>query len=414
MRKIMASLDIGYKSIKFIVTESNRHNIYVLSSSIIPNDAYSPDKGINLDMLETLLKKIISDTEGKLGITIRKTLLSIPTTSASFTTNIARINIKNDDNLITYSDISRVVNLSGKNVIQDNMELVNITPLYFILDDGTKTMEPLNTFSKTLEVKSIITSSLKSDIYRYIEVLEHLDISIVDITYDVIGSYFASHDEEMDKKSGIVIDIGYLSTRVSLFNRGILVNTSEIKVGGYNILKDISYVYKVSLSTAKRLYNTLGLASKKNASNLEKQEEKDNNGDKIIINQYNLCEVIESRVIEILNMAKKQINILTKRQISYIISTGGIASLGDFDLCVCEVFGKNAKVSHINTIGIRDNSYASSYGLIKWYDYNAKLKNYDYSILSLEEQEAFSKEEKETKNSSNSIIGKVFDYFFEN
>ena len=52
-------------------------------------------------------------------------------------------------------------------------------------------------------------------------------------------------------------------------------------------------------------------------------------------------------------------------------------------------------------------------GLIKWYDYNAKLKNYDYSILSLEEQEEFSKEESEAKTSSNSIIGKVFDYFFE-
>ena len=46
-------------------------------------------------------------------------------------------------------------------------------------------------------------------------------------------------------------------------------------------------------------------------------------------------------------------------------------------------------------------------------DYNAKIKNYDYSILSLEEQEEFSKEESEAKTSSNSIIGKVFDYFFE-
>lgn len=36
MRKIMASLDIGYNSIKFIVTETSRNNVYVLSSSITP------------------------------------------------------------------------------------------------------------------------------------------------------------------------------------------------------------------------------------------------------------------------------------------------------------------------------------------------------------------------------------------
>lgn len=112
-------------------------------------------------------------------------------------------------------------------------------------------------------------------------------------------------------------------------------------------------------------------------------------------------------------MAKKQINTLTKRQISYIICTGGIANIGDFDLNVLEIFGKNARIGYINTIGIRDKRYASTFGLIKWYDYNAKLKNYDYSILNLEEQEEFSKEESEAKTSSNSIIGKVFDYFFE-
>lgn len=412
MRKIMASLDIGYSSIKFVVSESSRHNIYVLCSSITPNDAYNPKTGVNLDILESLLKKILSDAEGKLGIKISATLLTIPTSSASFTTNSARINITNEDGVITYKDIAKVVNLSGKNVIQENMELVNITPLYFILDNGEKTLEPINTFSKTLEVKSIITSSLKSDVIKYLEVLEHLGVSVVDISYDCVGQYFASLDEDMDKINGIVIDIGYLSTRISLFNKGVLVNTSEIKVGGLNILKDISYVYKVSLSTAKSLYNTLGCANKKNTSNLEKMEVKLENGDKVLINQYNLALVIKSRVIEILNMAKKQINILTKRQISYIICTGGIANLRDFDLDVCDVFGKNAKISHMSTIGIRDNRYASSYGLIKWYDYNARLKNYDYSILSLEEQEAFSREEKETKNSSNSIIGKVFDYFF--
>ena len=412
MRKIMASLDIGYNSIKFVVSESSRHNIYVLCSSITPNDAYNPKTGVNLDILESLLKKILSDAEGKLGIKISATLLTIPTSSASFTTNGARINITNEDGVITYKDIAKVVNLSGKNVIQENMELVNITPLYFILDNGEKTLEPINTFSKTLEVKSIITSSLKSDVIKYLEVLEHLGVSVVDISYDCVGEYFASLDEDMDKTNGIVIDIGYLSTRISLFNKGVLVNTSEIKVGGFNILKDISYVYKVSLSTAKSLYNTLGCANKKNTSNLEKMEVKLENGDKVLINQYNLALVIESRVIEILNMAKKQINTLTKRQISYIICTGGIANLRDFDLDVCDVFGKNAKISHMSTIGIRDNRYASCYGLIKWYDYNARLKNYDYSILSLEEQEAFSREEKETKNSSNSIIGKVFDYFF--
>lgn len=413
MRKIMSSLDIGYASIKLIVAEINKKKLYVLTSSIVNNDAVKKDMTIDYDILEGIIKKLLSDAKEKLGIEIKKTLLTIPTDSASFTINRARIDIKNEDNLITVDDMIKVVNLSGKNVVQDNMELVNITPLYYTLDDSSKTDIPVNTFSRSLEVKSIITSSSKDDVYKYLRVLDNLGVSVVDISYDIVGNYFAFKSDDMDTTCGIIIDIGYLSTSISVYNKGVLVNTLKIKVGSLNVLKDISYVYKISLDSAKEVYKKLGLGSSKNANNLEKIELKDNNGDKLIINQVNLSEIIESRVQEILSMSKKQINTLTKRQISYIICTGGIANIGDFDLNVLEIFGKNARIGYINTIGIRDTRYASTFGLIKWYDYNAKLKNYDYSILNLEEQEEFSKEESEAKTSSNSIIGKVFDYFFE-
>ena len=413
MRKIMSCLDIGNASIKFIVAEIKDRNLYVLTSSIVSNEALKKDMTMDYGILEEQIKKILSDTKEKLGVEIKKTLLVIPSDSASFTINRAKIDIKNEDNLITTEDMLKVVNLSGKNVTQDNMELVNITPLYYTLDDSSRTDLPVNTFSKSLEVKSIITSSTKEDVYKYLKILDNLGISVVDISYDVVGNYFALKTDDMDTTCGVIIDIGYLSTSVSIYNKGVLVNTEKIKVGSFNVLKDISYVYKISLESAKDVYKRVGLGNSKNASNLDKVEIKDNNGDKLIINQVNLSEIIESRVQEILRMAKKQINTLTKRQISYIICTGGIANIGDFDLNVLEVFGKNARTCYINTIGIRDTRYASALGLIKWYDYNAKLKNYDYSILSLEEQEEFSKEESEAKTSSNSIIGKVFDYFFE-
>ena len=413
MRKIMSCLDIGNANIKFIVAEIKDRNLYVLTSSIVSNEALKKDMTMDYIVLEEQIKKILSDTKEKLGIEIKKTLLVIPSDTASFTINRAKIDIKNEDNLITVEDMLKVVNLSGKNVIQDNMELVNITPLYYTLDDSSQTDLPINTFSKSLEVKSIITSSTKEDVYKYLKILDNLGISVVDISYDVVGNYFALKNHDMDATCGVIVDIGYLSTSVSIYNKGVLVNTEKIKVGSFNVLKDISYVYKISLESAKDVYKRVGLGNSKNASNLDKVEIKDNNGDKLIVNQVNLSEIIESRVQEILRMAKKQINTLTKRQISYIICTGGIANIGDFDLNVLEVFGKNARTCYINTIGIRDTRYASTFGLIKWYDYNAKLKNYDYSILSLEEQEEFSKEESEAKTSSNSIIGKVFDYFFE-
>ena len=142
--------------------------------------------------------------------------------------------------------------------------------------------------------------------------------------------------------------------------------------------------------------------------NIKNKEEKN-----ISINQYEVSEVVESRLKEILNLAKKQINILTKKEISYIILTGGVTETKDFNLVAESIFGKNVTLGNIHELGVRNNIYSSVVGLIKWYDYNQKLKNREYSLLNIKEQEEFSKLSNGEELSSNGVIGKVFGYFFD-
>lgn len=412
MRKIMACLDIGHSTIKFVVAENSKNNMYVLTSSITENTALDKDNNIVDEELKKLLDKIFKEAEEKLGFKINATIVTVPSDSASFTINRARIEIDNDDGLITSEDMVNVVRKSADNVIQDNMELVNILPMYFTLANGSKTNNPINAISKSLEVKSLITSSIKKDVYKYLNILEDIGVNVVDISYDSIGDYCFLINEENETKTGAIINIGHTKTTVSIFNKGILTNTSLIKVGGINVSKDIAYVYKLNMEDAEKLKLNFAIANERMANGSETVVLKNKNGDITTINQYEISQVVSSRIQEILNMAKKVINTLTKREISYIICTGGIANMKDFDLDVNSIFGKNATVPRMNTIGVRDARYSSSVGLIKWYDNNARIKNRDYSILSLKEQEQISKEGNQTI-SNNGIIGKVFDYFFD-
>ena len=57
-----------------------------------------------------------------------------------------------------------------------------------------------------------------------------------------------------------------------------------------------------------------------------------NKEENIKINQYEISEIISSRLREILNLSRKQINLLTKMEISSIIITGGTTELNDFNL----------------------------------------------------------------------------------
>ena len=117
---------------------------------------------------------------------------------------------------------------------------------------------------------------------------------------------------------------------------------------------------------------------------------------------------------EILSMIKKEINHLTKKELSYIIFSGGTTELQDFNLVLEEMFGKIAKIGCISELGARNNKYSSALGLIRWYNELEKLKDKDYSIFTIDDQEDLSGIQKQGTISDNSIIGKVFGYFFDN
>lgn len=414
MRKIMSSLDVGANELKLVVGEMIKDKLNILSTCTIPIDCIKKGKITDKETMKISLKQLFSDAEKKLGFKIKKTLVTVPSESAMFVIGNAKVDIENEEQLVTSKDLVNVVRLSAKNVVQDNAELVTIIPINYTLDDGTKVIDPKKRFSKTLEVKTVIVSGLKSEIYPILECLEEISIDVIDISYDSLGDYFAFKNKNTENKVGAIVNIGACKTTVSIFNKGVLTNTALFYLGGNNIDNDISYIYNLDKGISKELKENLSLANTKLASKNDYEEVVNKDGQKLKISQYDISKSVESRLEEILNIAKKQINVLTKKEISYIIFTGGVTEMADFKLSLEEVFGKRVTLGSINILGVRDNKYSSAVGLIKWFDYNQRLKGRDYSILSLNEQTDYSEMDEERTISNNSVIGKVFGYFFDN
>ena len=414
MRKIMSSLDVGANELKLVVGEMIKDKLNILSTCTIPIDCIKKGKITDKETMKISLKQLFSDAEKKLGFKIKKTLVTVPSESAMFVIGNAKVDIENEEQLVTSKDLVNVVRLSAKNVVQDNAELVTIIPINYTLDDGTKVIDPKKRFSKTLEVKTVIVSGLKSEIYPILECLEEISIDVIDISYDSLGDYFAFKNKNTENKVGAIVNIGACKTTVSIFNKGVLTNTALFYLGGNNIDNDISYIYNLDKGISKELKENFSLANTKLASKNDYEEVVNKDGQKLKISQYDISKSVESRLEEILNIAKKQINVLTKKEISYIIFTGGVTEMADFKLSLEEVFGKRVTLGSINILGVRDNKYSSAVGLIKWFDYNQRLKGRDYSILSLNEQTDYSEMDEERTISNNSVIGKVFGYFLDN
>jgi cell division protein FtsA len=265
-----------------------------------------------------------------------------------------------------------------------------------------------------LSVKSVIVSVPKREIYTTAKCLEKVGIEVVDVIVPSIGTYWAHKNVSTDTETGIVIDLGYDTTKISVFNKGIIVNNLVIGVGGKNVDNDISFIYKVTKEQAVELKKKLALANKKNARESEKTTLVNTLGQKITINQKELTEVVMSRLREILNMAKNEINYLTKKEISYIIISGGLSETRDFPLEVESVFGTKANAGKIMVVGARSNEYATAIGMIKFFDYKLKLRDRDFSTFTQDEIDIICGGGEKRINLGDSVLGKVFGIFFDN
>ena len=115
---------------------------------------------------------------------------------------------------------------------------------------------------------------------------------------------------------------------------------------------------------------------------------------------------------EILNEVKKEINLLTSRKIDYIIITGGTSNMPGFEYIVRDVFGENANIGNVRMLGIRDNIYSSCVGNIVYFISKLKLKEKDYSMINDDEVYQMTSVNSKNLSTSDSMLGKLFGYFF--
>ena len=412
MRKFIASLDIGSYLIKLVVGEIVKNKVNILACVETPARGIKKGYVINPESAKEALEEVFKKGEDILGIPIKKVIATVPSTYTECFLSGGTIPITSEDKVIKNSDIVKAMQKCVYNKVVDNRELVTVLPTSFKVNDEIVS-NPLNMIAETLTMKAIIVTVPKKNIEGINNVLKSLDVDLVDVVISPLADFYEHKTKDLSDKIGAVINIGEETTTVSIFNRGILTNTEVIDIGGDAITNDLAYVYKISLSDAKFIKENLALAHTRLAQPNESMALTDKYGEAVKINQYDASEVVMGRLTEIINLAKKQINLLTKKEISYIILTGGVTESIDIDILVEELLGNIGIIGKVEEIGARDNKYSTAVGIIKYYNSRLKLRNIDFSVFSLEEQEELGGKGKRISVVDNSLLGKIFGYFFD-
>lgn len=404
MRHIYTCIDIGSDSIKIIVCELYQNRYNLLATSTIKSKGIKKGLITDINEAKSCIKKGFDELETMLGFKVKKVIAIIPSYFAEF--NMIKGEVKINE-VVKGNDIIKVL----QNAMKENdptKEMVTIIPIDFAIDNEV-TKFPLGKSCQDLKSRAIMVTTPKKNIYSVINLLNSIGIEVIDISLGCIGDINTFMDERLEKCVSAVINIGSEKTEVSLYNKGIIVRHSIINMGSKSVDHDISYMYKVDLEIAKMLKEKFSSATRTSASLNETKEVKCKDGQVININQYELSEIVISRLDEILTLANQEINKLTSHKPEIIYITGGITNMNNFQQFCREKLGKCAIIGSVNLIGLRNNKFSSAIGNIIYFVNKLKLKGKDYSMITNDEMEILSTPR---KNTNDSMLGKIFGYFF--
>ncbi|MDD5826275.1 MAG: cell division protein FtsA, partial [Bacilli bacterium] len=382
----------------------------ILAAHTVPSKGLKKGLIVEPNILVDAIRDGMKEINDMLGIEIKKVIVNVPSYNSKFLLVDGEVDIKNEHGFVTSDDVNHVIKTSVYNKLDPDYELVTVLPIEYSIDDSEGISKPVGKSGQKLEIKGIMVSTPKKNIYSVLSVIEGAGLEVVDITFSGIGDYYEVRNSNLDKKIGVVINIGHETTDVSVFNRGKLIANDVLQVGGINVEKDLAYVFGVSIFDGRILKEKFASSHKRFCQLNEIYEVKNTIGEKVKLNQLEVSEVAMSRLVEIMNMAKKDIRTLTNQDISYIVLTGGVTEFKSFKNLAYEIFGKDVIIYNVTTLGVRDNKYCTALGMIKYFIDKMESSGREYSMVSVEDETSWVTPNNKLKK-DNAIINKIFGGF---
>ena len=409
MKKIYTSIDIGSDTIKFVVAENNKNSVNVLAAHEEKSKGIRKGLIVDPNLAINAIKDGIKELKKSLGININKVIVNIPDYNSKFMFVTSEMNITNEDGIISTEDVNKIIKSAVYSKIDNDYELITVIPLTFIVDNNP-VQKPVGKTGKNLGIKGIMITAPKKNIYSVLSVMEGAGLEVVDITISGLGDYFEVRNEDLDKKIGAIINIGHETTNVSVFNRGKIMNTETIQLGGINVDKDLSYMFNINVFDARVIKEKFASAHKRFIALNDVYEIKNTAGEYIKLNQIEVTGIVMDRITEILELARKQILLLTKQNISYIVITGGLTEIRAFKNLVYEIFGKSVIIYTEDTLGIRNNKYISSIGMIKYYIDKMEIRGKEYTMIDEDDEDLLINPQNKNKKDKMRVT-KIFENF---
>ena len=340
-RNIVVGLDMGTTKISAIIGEIQDDGMIDVIG-IGSHLCSGLQKGVvaNMDRTVEAIGKAVEEAQIMADVEVDAAYVSLAGPHINGINSTGIIAVKNQE--ITGREIERVIEAARVVALPEDREIIHVLPQEFVVDDQGGILEPPLGMSATrLEAKVHIVTVTMAVANNVIKCVNKAGFEVEDIVLEQLAVSEATLNADERDAEVLLIDIGGGSTNIALLSDGSLQFTEVLGIGGAHITKDLAIGLNTSVPDAEQIKKAHGCAYIPLVNDRDVVEVSfSGNHETERMRRLDICEIIEPRAEEILQMVLSELNDsgYASDMISYVVLTGGTASLEGIVELAEEVF----------------------------------------------------------------------------
>ena len=376
-KQIISGIDIGTTKIAVIIAEYDGEHITILGHGITPSHGLERGEVVDVPLTRNSIQEAISQAEQKANYNIESVFIGITGEHINGLNYSGVVIIdESSEAEIEERDIVKVRDRTRSISLPSERKILHVLDQDYRVDERMNIQNPKGLYGKRLELNAHLVTISKGSEKNLRNCLNDC-IDIDSFVLEPLASAYAVLNKQERELGTVLIDIGGGTTDIIIYKNNGVQDSGAIPMGGNIITKDIALgiqqktgecLENKELETLKHDYGS----AKKECIDQSQTIILNIDNREITINEYDLANIIQSRMIEIFEEVKRKIS---KSNISNnpfgIVITGGGSQLKNTDILAQEIFEQNIVIGYPRNINgtediIRNPRFSTAIGLIKY------------------------------------------------
>ena len=289
---------------------------------------------IDRDVLIDKIEKVINSAELMADEKVTKLSLSITGDHIRCINTQSAISLNHTNGLsngikekvIGDSDIFQVLSSSQSISLPIDRDILHTIPQEYSVDMLDEIKNPVGMIGRRLESKVHLVTAATTAMSNIANCVEELGLTVENIVFQPLASALAVIDEDEMELGITLIELGYTTTNIAVYQKGAIKHSAVLPIGSKSITNDIAVMLQISIKEAEEIKIKYASAlSSMSSSDLMIEFSKTFKNKSDSISENEVSKYVEARTQEIFQMVFQEISKADiKDPLTYgIVLTGG-------------------------------------------------------------------------------------------